>query len=108
MGLHAFIQLSFAVFGGLFLIVPLIIMVYVPGRTAKVVTTCVAVFSFAAQLAFLSSLSRFVELTGSPLFRKLGITGLNFGSFEPKDIIAATAAYAAVLVVFVGTSIVPS
>jgi hypothetical protein len=82
-------------------------MVYVPGRTASVVTTCVAVSVFAVQLAVWSSMAHLVEISDLRLFRFLRGTGLRFGSFEPKDIIGVTAAYAAVLVVFVGTSTSP-
>jgi hypothetical protein len=88
LSLYVTTQLGFATLGGLFLIVPLIIMVYVPGRTASVVTTCVSVFVFALTLA-LGSL----------------MNGLELGRFEPKDIISATAAYAAALAIFVGASI---
>jgi len=55
-----------------------------------------------------STIARFAELTEFTIFRKAGLTEADLGSFEPKDIITATAAYAAVLVVFVGASIQPS
>ena len=84
---------------GLFLIITLNIIAHIPGRTASVVITCVAVFCYATQLAVWCDLSRFVERKGSPPLRKFGIASFNFGSFEPKDIIAATVAYAAILVV---------
>jgi membrane-associated HD superfamily phosphohydrolase len=103
--LHFFTQFFFAITGGLQLIVPLLIMVYVRGKTASVVTTCVAVCGFAVQLAIWSSLAQFVELSGFWFFRLARSSGVRIGaSFESKDIIAATFAYAAVLVVFVGTS----
>lgn len=89
-------QFAFATMGGLMLIVPLIIMVYVPGRTASVVTTCISVFLFATQLAVWSTMARILQAPAT-----------QSGKFEAKDIIGATAAYAAVLVVFVGTSISP-
>jgi hypothetical protein len=99
------VQFSFAATGGLFLVVPLLIMVYVPGTTASVVTTCISVFYFATTLAVWSTVARFMEHADS-LFARM--YGLRFSGFEPKDIIAATAAYAAVLVVFVGASLASS
>lgn len=103
--LYSSVQFFFAAFGGLLLVVPLLIMVYVPGKTASVVTTCLAVSGFAAQLAIWSSVAHYVEVSESKMFQFLRSSGLKFGSFEPKDIIGVTMAYAAVLVVFVGTSI---
>jgi hypothetical protein len=99
LSLYVTTQLGFATLGGLFLIVPLIIMVYVPGRTASVVTTCVSVFVFALTLAVGSLMSRVLELG------LITLNGLELGRFEPKDIIGATAAYAAALAIFVGASI---
>lgn len=74
------IKFSMAAFGGGSLIVPVIIMVLVPGTTSSLVTTSAFTIAFAAILAW---------------NRVLG----------PNEILAVTAAYAAVLVVFVGTSV---
>jgi hypothetical protein len=68
-----------AAIGGLLLVVPMLIMANVPGKVSSLVTTCVALVIFSALIA---------------LFTELG----------PHEILATTAAYAAVLVVFVGTS----
>jgi hypothetical protein len=68
-----------AFIGGAALLVPMIIMIFDPSRTKSVITTSVSVLLFAAFLA-------------------LGINASN------QDTLAATATYAAVLVVFVGTS----
>jgi Family of unknown function (DUF6594) len=73
-------RLRMALFGGLGLLAPVIVMTLVPGRTSYLVTTSVAILLFALALAI------FAEKTSG------------------KDILAATAAYAAVLVVFIGTS----
>jgi hypothetical protein len=99
-------QFIFAIGGGLMLIVPLLLMVYIPGKTASVVISCVSVFIFAVQLAFWSFLSRATTvLSDTPIGEFIHLYGFQFGKFEVKDIVAATAAYAAVLVVFVGTSL---
>lgn len=66
--------------GALLLVVPMLIMANIPGRTASLVTTCIALLIFSALI---------------PLLTELG----------PNEILATTAAYAAVLVVFVGTSL---
>jgi len=73
-----------AMFGGLALIGPMLIMVLKPSRDTSLITVSVATFLFAISVAVGAQDS-------------LG-----------KDVLAATAAYAAVLVVFVGTSSVPS
>ena len=85
--------------------VPLLIMMYVPGKTASVVTTCILIFAFALGLAVWSSAVRAIELSEYPIVH---MSGLSFGRFEPKDIVTATAAYTVVLVVFIGTSITSS
>ena len=74
------VRLTMAIAGGLFLIVPMLIMVFVGTRSATISTTCGAI-AFAA-----------LGLTFAP-------------TLEPKDVLAASAAYAAVLTVFVGTSL---
>ena len=79
---HAFISRSImSLFGGLALIVPTIIMAKVGDLNANLIITSVAVLLFGLILA-------------------LGAT-----DSTGKDVLAATAAYAAVLVVFVGTSL---
>lgn len=73
------IRFSMASAGGLVLVVPMLIMANLESKTASLVTTCVAMFLFAA--------------------------GITFGThLKPDQVLGATAAYAAVLVVFVGTS----
>lgn len=66
--------------GALLLVVPMLIMANIPGKTASLITTCVALLIFSILI---------------PLLTELG----------PNKILATTAAYAAVLVVFVGTSL---
>jgi len=79
-------RLWMAIFGGLALLVPVIIMTLVHGVTESLVTTSVAIVLFALALAVYAT------------------------NTSGKDILAATAAYAAVLVVFIGASVtqVPS
>ena len=69
-----------AVFGSLALILPVIIMVLVPGRATSIAVTSVCTIGFAAILAVVSKL-------------------------DPEKILGVTAAYSAVLVVFVGASL---
>lgn len=69
-----------AIFGGAALIGPMLIMTLHPSRNTSLITVSVATFLFAIALTFGAT-----DSTG-------------------KDVLAATAAYAAVLVVFVGTS----
>lgn len=71
-------------FGGLMLIGPMILMVLNYNRNTALITTSVATVLF---ILILATFAR-------------GMAG--------KDVLAAVAAYAAVLVVFVGTSIAPS
>lgn len=68
-----------AVTGGAFLIVPMLIMVLHPSMLTSLITTSVFVFTFGLAI----SLSPFLD--------------------RPFDVLSATAAYAAVLVVFIGT-----
>jgi hypothetical protein len=70
-----------ALFGGIALIVPTVIMAKHPDTNFSLVTTAVATVLFALALAFGAK-----DSTG-------------------KDVLAATAAYSAVLVVFIGTSL---
>lgn len=73
-------RISMAMFGGVALIAPMLIMTLHPSRNTSLITTSLATFIFALVLA--------VGATQS----------------AGKDVLAATAAYAAVLVVFVGTN----
>ncbi|KAI6854198.1 hypothetical protein KC338_g9343 [Hortaea werneckii] len=73
-------RFAMASFGGLLIIVPMLIMANVPGKIASLVTSCVAITIFAALIT---------------LVTKLG----------PHEVLASVAAYAAVLVVFVGLSL---
>lgn len=68
-------------FGGVALIGPMLLMVLHYDRNTTVITASVATFLFVLVLAF-----------GAP-------------NLKGQDVLAATAGYAAVLVVFVGTSI---
>ena len=74
------LRFAMAAVGGLLLIVPVIIMAKIPGTNASLVTTCFSMLVFAALITWLSDLG-------------------------PNEILGTTAAYAAVLVVFVGTSL---
>jgi hypothetical protein len=77
---HLLLRFSMASTGGLFLIVPVLVMANVPGRTSSLITTCIAMLLFAI--------------------------GITLGTeLKPDQVLGATAAYAAVLVVFVGTSL---
>jgi hypothetical protein len=79
---HAFVsRFTMALFGGIALILPTVVMSKVPGINVSLITTSVAVFLFGVALAFGAT-----DSTG-------------------KDVLTATAAYTAVLVVFVGTSL---
>lgn len=73
-----------ALFGGIALIAPMLVMVFHPSRSVSLITSSLATFLFAIILAFGAR-----DSTG-------------------KDVLAATAAYTAVLVVFVGTSMTTS
>lgn len=78
---QAFTQrILMGLFGGIALIAPVFIMVLHPFRNVELITVPVAMIIFALLLAIGAS-----DSTG-------------------KDVLAATAAYAAVLVVFIGTS----
>ncbi|PMD20462.1 hypothetical protein NA56DRAFT_689902 [Hyaloscypha hepaticicola] len=77
-------RLFMALFGGIALIVPTVIMSKHQGLNYSLITTAIATVLFALMLA-------------------LGAT-----DSTGKDVLAATAAYAAVLVVFIGTSLAKS
>ncbi|PCG91392.1 Hypothetical protein PENO1_094020 [Penicillium occitanis (nom. inval.)] len=74
------LRLTMGLIGGFALIIPMLIMVYHPSRNVSVIVTSLATFLFAIILALGGK-----DCTG-------------------KDVLTATAAYAAVLVVFVGTT----
>lgn len=77
-------RLGMALIGGVFLIAPMLIMVLHPGLVTSLVTTSVFVFAFSMVMSL-------------PFFLK-----------APFDVLSATAAYAAVLVVFIGVGGGPS
>ena len=64
--------------GGISLLVPMIVMTFLPGRTARLVIVSVATMLFAAAMS-LTAVSK-------------------------DNVIAATAAYAAIMVVYIGSS----
>ena len=78
------LRLRMAAFGGAALLVPMLIMALRPGLVVDLVTTSVATVLFGAATVLM--------LTDS----------------SGRDVLAATAAYAAVLVVFVGSSLTPT
>ncbi|KAK4110883.1 hypothetical protein N656DRAFT_799608 [Canariomyces notabilis] len=73
------LRLRMAVFGGLAVISPMLIMALVPGLVVSLVTTSVATAIFGAVMVIIGTDS------------------------SGKDVLASTAAYAAFLVVFIGT-----
>ncbi|KAK5736620.1 hypothetical protein LTR17_007277 [Elasticomyces elasticus] len=75
-------RLGMAAIGGLLLLVPVLIMANLPGKLATLVTTSASMVVFAVLVALATDL----------------------GS---NEVLATTAGYAAVLVVFVGTSLAP-
>ncbi len=77
-----FYRMIVAATGGFFVVIPILIMSFNPSRTKNLITTCVFVFVFASSLATTSKASE-------------------------QELLAATAAYAAVLVVFVGAITAP-
>jgi VIT1/CCC1 family predicted Fe2+/Mn2+ transporter len=77
-------RFSMAMFGGAALIIPMLIMALHPGLTLDLVTTSVATVVFGIIIALLGTDS------------------------SGKDVLTSTAAYAAVLVVFVGASLSPT
>lgn len=74
------VRFLMAMTGGLALLIPMLVMTYFPGKNVSVVTTSVAMLIFAAAITLGTQLA-------------------------PDQVLGATAAYAAVLVVFVGTSL---
>lgn len=69
---------ALAVLGSVILVVPMLVMTFVPGRTASIATVVVCTMFFAVATAYFAPAK------------------------PPLELMAATAAYAAVLVVFVG------
>ncbi|KAK3707629.1 hypothetical protein LTR37_011977 [Vermiconidia calcicola] len=74
------LRFAMAVLGALLLVIPMVIMTIVVGKAASLITTCVSMLVFAILIT---------------MFTELG----------PNEVLGTTAAYAAVLVVFVGTSV---
>jgi hypothetical protein len=74
------VRFLMAMIGGLALIVPMLVMTSFPSKNVSVVTTSAAMLIFAAVITLGTQLA-------------------------PDQVLGATAAYAAVLVVFVGTSL---
>lgn len=67
-----------ALIGGVSLVVPMVALIYISSMTMKIVAISVSILAFAAMLAV-------------------------FTKAKNQELLAATAAYAAVLVVFVGS-----
>lgn len=88
---------------GAALISPMLIMVLHSSRTTSLITTAICVFAFASTLVVFNTAAYwFAEaMQGSHGTRSSQVMG---DMLQVKDIIGATAAYAAVLVVFVGLS----
>ncbi|KAI0376489.1 hypothetical protein F5Y04DRAFT_210837 [Hypomontagnella monticulosa] len=87
---EATLRFTWAVGAGLFLLLPVLIMSLLPTLIISLIVTSLSVFLFAFTASFISA----------------GLVpGLNLKDFGVKDILASTLAYAAVLVVFVGTSV---
>ena len=101
--MNALFQAVVASTVGIALLVPMIIMVLYPTQNTSLIITCAFVPSFAMGLVTLNDL---VFFAGAWL-QRIGIKSemLFESALQTKDIIGATAAYAAVLVVFVGVSI---
>ena len=76
-------RLFFALFGGLALVAPMLIMTLHPTKLTSLLTTSLFIIAVAVILAWVME------------------------DAQNKDSVAATAAYAAVLVVFVGTAMTP-
>ncbi|KAF3763808.1 hypothetical protein M406DRAFT_75044 [Cryphonectria parasitica EP155] len=76
-----YIRVFWAVIGGAFLVIPMLIMVLIPTLKTSLITTCVGVIFFGLIISCFP------------------------GLVSTKDVMSVTAAYAAVLVVFVGTSV---
>jgi hypothetical protein len=77
-------RLWMGAFGGIALLGPMLLMVLKPSRTTSLSTVCVATTLFTLILAVMAK------------------------NLKGQEVLAATATYAAVLVVFIGTSSTPS
>jgi hypothetical protein len=94
-------RLAVAVTGGLSLIIPMIIMTLHKSLATSLGTVCVAVLLFAFVLAAWPVAYRHLPWVQ----RRKRLEGYNISNtFAAKEVLLITAAYAAVLVVFVGTS----
>lgn len=98
--LYTLINFTIAISVGAALIVPMLIMVLDPSQKTSLVTTCVFVFVFASTLVLFNAIAYFIGLIQERDGNKSAM--LSDAMLQIKDIIGATAAYAAVLVVFVG------
>jgi hypothetical protein len=94
-------RFAIAVVGGVSLIVPITVMTLIKNIRTSLIVVSVAVLLFAIVLAawpvvydYLPWVRRWKGLGGQDMSSNLG----------PKEVLLATAAYAAVLVVFLGTS----
>ncbi|KAI1080932.1 hypothetical protein F5B20DRAFT_84537 [Whalleya microplaca] len=87
---EAALRFIWAVGASLFLLVPVLIMSLITSLVASLVVTSVSVLLFAFTMCFISA-----DL----------LPGLKLKDFGVKDIVAITLAYAAVLIVFVGSSV---
>lgn len=99
--LEALIKIFWAFCGGLALIVPMLIMVLRKGRTTSLVTVSVSVFLWSMLLASWTIIAALIKDLAAKLRLNVSTEGQKLGG---KEILAATAACTAVLVVFVGTS----
>jgi hypothetical protein len=94
-------RLAVAVTGGLSLIIPMIIMTLHKSLATSLGTVCVAVLLFAFVLAAWPVAYRHLPWVQ----RRKRLEGYNISNtFAAKEVLLITVAYAAVLVVFVGTS----
>ncbi|KAK4555398.1 hypothetical protein LTR86_007695 [Recurvomyces mirabilis] len=100
--LSTIIQLIFAGTMGAALVVPMLIMVLHPSTKNSLIVTCVFVFAFASSLVLFNIIAYLARGLLAPI--GIGANALDGSVLQVKDIVGATAAYAAVLVVFVGTS----
>jgi hypothetical protein len=93
-------HLAMAIVGGVSLIVPMLIMALHRSRATSLVTTSVAVTLFAVLLAIWPVISKHFPWAK----KKVDFADLD-ETLGNKEVLLATAAYAAVLVVFVGASL---
>jgi hypothetical protein len=91
---------TMAIIGGISLIVPMLIMALHRSRVTSLVVTSVAVTLFAVFLAFWCVISRHFSWVKNRRDLEQPDDGLG-----AKDVLLVTAAYTAVLVVFVGANL---